>query len=165
MDGRTKAILDALEDIQTARQKLEAREKREALAKEEITILKVDAELQRRQLEDARSVSRRAQERLRQIEFDIDDASRALRRARTRVQLARDQLEELKTRHWAVLGYYNPDQAEEMVAEALNEFRLSQSIARPVEEMNGSADTALQASTSEQGTLPSPSNVDSASSS
>jgi len=41
MDGRTKAIMDALEDIQTARQKLEGREKKEALAKEDITILKV----------------------------------------------------------------------------------------------------------------------------
>jgi hypothetical protein len=41
VDGRTKAIIDALEDIQTARQKVETREKKEALAKEEITILKV----------------------------------------------------------------------------------------------------------------------------
>ena len=40
-DARTKAIMDALEDIQTARHKVEACEKREALAKEEITILKV----------------------------------------------------------------------------------------------------------------------------
>jgi hypothetical protein len=41
MDARTKAILDALEDTQTARQKLEAKEKKEALAREDITILKV----------------------------------------------------------------------------------------------------------------------------
>lgn len=41
IDGRTKAIMDALEDIQIARQKVEVREKKEALAKEEITILKV----------------------------------------------------------------------------------------------------------------------------
>lgn len=40
-DARTKAIMDALEDIQIARQKLEASEKKEVLAKEEITILKV----------------------------------------------------------------------------------------------------------------------------
>jgi hypothetical protein len=40
-DARTKAIVDALEDIQTATQKLKAKEKKEALAREEITILKV----------------------------------------------------------------------------------------------------------------------------
>ncbi len=40
-DARTKAIMDALEDIQVARQKLEASEKKETLANEEITILKV----------------------------------------------------------------------------------------------------------------------------
>lgn len=40
-DARTKAIMDALEDLETARQKLAKREKKEALASEEITILKV----------------------------------------------------------------------------------------------------------------------------
>lgn len=40
-DARTKAIMDALEDIQVARQRLEAKKKKEALAREEITILKV----------------------------------------------------------------------------------------------------------------------------
>lgn len=40
-DARTKAIMDALEDIETARQKVAKREKKEALATEEITILKV----------------------------------------------------------------------------------------------------------------------------
>lgn len=40
-DARTKAIMDALEDIQIARHKLEKRLKKEALAEEEITILKV----------------------------------------------------------------------------------------------------------------------------
>lgn len=94
-----------------------------------------DAELQRRQLEDSRANARRAQERLRQIELDIDGASRVLRRARSRVQLARDQLAELQARHWAVLGFYNPDQAEEKVAEALKEFRLSESTARPVDDL------------------------------
>jgi hypothetical protein len=41
MDARTKAILDALEDVQTARQKVDIKEKKEALAREDITILKV----------------------------------------------------------------------------------------------------------------------------
>jgi hypothetical protein len=41
LDARTKAIMDALDDIQTAKQKLETKEKKEILAREEITILKV----------------------------------------------------------------------------------------------------------------------------
>lgn len=41
IDARSIAVLDAIEDIQTARQKLEVKEKKEALAREEITILKV----------------------------------------------------------------------------------------------------------------------------
>eukprot|EP00980_Cylindrotheca_fusiformis_P015218 scaffold4222_cov115-Cylindrotheca_fusiformis.AAC.14 len=121
-DARTKAIVDALEDIQTAKQKLRKREKREALAREEITILRVDAELQRRKLENGRSDARLAQEQLRQIDFEIDDASRELRRARSQVGLARDELERLQDRHWALLGFYNPDQAKENVEAALREF-------------------------------------------
>jgi len=41
MDARTKAIMDALEDVQTASSQLEAKQKREALAREDITVLKV----------------------------------------------------------------------------------------------------------------------------
>jgi hypothetical protein len=61
-------------------------------------------------------------ERLRQTELEIDDAYRELRRAKTRVDLARDELEELEDRHYAVLSYYNPDQASMLIGEALNEF-------------------------------------------
>ena len=85
-----------------------------------------DAEIQRRQLEDSRASARRSKERLRQIELDIDDASRVLRRARTRVRLAREQLEELQSRHWAVLGFYDPNRAGEKVEEALREYGLSE---------------------------------------
>lgn len=63
-----------------------------------------------------------AQEQLRQIDFELDDASRALRRARTQTGLARDRLEKLQQRHWALLNFYNPDQAEEQVDAALNEL-------------------------------------------
>lgn len=41
MDARTKGIIDALEDIQLAEQKLKAKEKKESLAREDISILKV----------------------------------------------------------------------------------------------------------------------------
>jgi uncharacterized protein (DUF2461 family) len=89
-----------------------------------------DAELQRRRVEESRKGARLEQERLRQIELDIDDSSRVLRRARTQVQIARDQLEELKDRHWALLSFYDPDQAEGKVKEALEEFQQIEPAAR-----------------------------------
>jgi hypothetical protein len=107
-----------------------------------------DAELQRRKLEESRQGARLAQERFRQIELDIDDASRALRKTRAQAQIARDQLEELKDRHWAILSFYDPDQAEEQVKEALNEFqqlepaaRLGDFIVRPAENVELSPET------------------------
>ena len=51
--------------------------------------------------------------------------------------MARDQLEELKDRHWAVLSFYSPDQAEEKVTEALNEFQQLEPAAR-LNDFNGS---------------------------
>lgn len=69
-------------------------------------------------------------EELRQIELDLDEASRTLRRARSQTQIARDQLEELKERHWALLSFYDPEQAEEMVDEALNELQQFEPAAR-----------------------------------
>lgn len=129
-DARTKAIMDALEDVQTARRKLDAKEKKEALAREEITILKVEAELERRKLEAFRGDPGLAQDQLRQIDFELDEASRDLRRARTQVQLAREQLERLQDRHWALLGFYNPDKAKEQVDLALKELEETEPAAR-----------------------------------
>ena len=93
-------------------------------------VLYSDAELQRRRLNDSRKGTRLAEERLRQINLDLDDAGRTLRRSRTQVQLAKDRLEELQDRHWALLSFYDPDQAEEKVAEALAEFQLLEPAAR-----------------------------------
>lgn len=95
-----------------------------------------DAELQRRNLEDSRGDPRVAQEQLRQIDFELDDASRDLRRARAQVGLVRDRLERLEDRHWALLGYYNPDQAEEHVEAALRELEELE----PAAKLNGTGD-------------------------
>lgn len=95
-----------------------------------------DAELQRRNLEGSRGDPRVAQEQLRQIDFELDDASRDLRRARAQVGLARDRLERLQDRHWALLGCYNPDQAEEHVEAALRELAELE----PAAKLNGTGD-------------------------
>jgi hypothetical protein len=98
--------------------------------------LNSDAELQRRNLEDSRGDPRVAQEQLRQIDFELDDASRDLRRARAQVGLVRDRLERLQDRHWALLGCYNPDQAEEHVEAALRELEELE----PAAKLNGTGD-------------------------
>lgn len=103
-----------------------------------ISPLNSDAELQRRKLENSREDARYAQEQLRQIDFELDDASRDLRRARAQVGLARDELERLQERHWALLGFYNPDQAEEEVEAALRELEEVE----PAAKLNGSGDEA-----------------------
>ncbi|KAL3920785.1 MAG: hypothetical protein SGILL_003083, partial [Bacillariaceae sp.] len=110
--GRQKAIEDALKDIQTAKRKLNDRVKKEIKARDELAILNVDAKAMRLKIEQSRRGGPRyGSERLRQTELEIDEASRQLRRARKRVDIARDELAEFEDRHYAVLSYYSPDQA------------------------------------------------------
>ena len=127
MSAREKAFLDAQEDIETARRKLNAMKQKESEAKDEISVLKVDAERQRLKLEDAPMDrrSRRDLEELRQTEMDIDDASRELRRCRARVERAVGVLEELEQRHYAIMSCYNVGQASMLVGESLNEISSS----------------------------------------
>jgi len=124
MSAREKAFMDALEDIETARRNLNLMKKKECEAKEEITILKIDAERQRLRLSDSPPGRRlrRDIEQLRQIELEIDDASRNLRRSRTKKDRALDKLEELEERHHAIMSCYNIDQASISIGESLNQF-------------------------------------------
>ena len=123
-------------------------------------ILLSDAELQRRRLEQSgRKGVSLAQERLRQIELDIDDASRVLRRARTQVEIAWNELEELKDRHWALLSFYNPDQAEQKVSEALYEFQQLEPAAR-LEDANMPNESASPGDSAQAGASTSSVNLD-----
>jgi hypothetical protein len=122
INARQKAIEDALQDIQTAKRKLNERVKREIRARDEVAILNVDAKALRLKIDQSRRSTMLDMERLQKIELEIDEASRTLRRARKRVDMARDELEELEDRHYAVLSYYNPDQASKLIGEALTEF-------------------------------------------
>lgn len=69
-------------------------------------------------------------EEIRRIELEIEDAARSLRKARNQVQFAKEKLVELEDRHWAILGLYNPTQAEENVANALRELEENEPAAR-----------------------------------
>jgi hypothetical protein len=81
-----------------------------------------DAELQRKRLSQGRQDPRSLQVRLRQIELEIDDAARALRRALALVQAARDEMNELEDRHWAVLSLFDADRAQEEIVDAFREL-------------------------------------------
>ena len=122
MDARTKAIYDALEDIGQAKQRVEERQKKVEQASEQVSILRVDSELERKRLRRSRMEVSKIQNRLRKIDRKVDDAARALRLAKTKLQRAQDDLSNLETRHWAVLSFYNADKAEQGVSEALREL-------------------------------------------
>ena len=135
MTARMKAFLDAQEDTQIARRKLKALIGKESEIQEEISILKVDAERKQLKLDEYPSNrSRRDVEELRQIELEIDDAYRSLRRTRARVARAREYLEEIEERHYAVMGCYNVEQASNMISEDLNE--ISKSVQIPITSVN-----------------------------
>ena len=142
MTARMKAFLDAQEDTQIARRKLKALIGKESEIQEEISILKVDAERKQLKLDEYPSNrSRRDVEELRQIELEIDDAYRSLRRTRARVARAREYLEEIEERHYAVMGCYNVEQASNMISEDLNE--ISKSVQIPITSVNR-VDTTAQ---------------------
>lgn len=134
IDARTKSIIDALEDILEAKRKLRDHEKRVELAKEEVSILRVDAELERKRLTKSRGDTDTVRQKLRQLEFNIQDASRALRLAKSRLQLTKAELADLEARHWAVLSFYNPNKITSNLEEALREFEDSEpAVKRPTE--------------------------------
>ena len=101
-------------------------------------------------MKESRGDPRFAQEQLRQIEFELDDSSRALRRARTKVGLARQQLDKFRDRHWALLSFYNPEQAKEKVDEALNEFQEIEPAARLDESYETTQDISTESSSLKQ---------------
>jgi hypothetical protein len=130
VDARTKAILDAMEDIHVAKERVAERESAVEKAKEDVSILRVDAELEKKRIRNTIKEARVIHQRIRNIDLEIQDASRALRYAQSRLQMARDELAALERRHWAVLSFYNPVQVEEAVKDAIREFEENEPAAR-----------------------------------
>lgn len=127
IDARTKAMLDAMEDLRDAREQLKLMTERTNLARDEIVILRADAALE----EKKRQVQpRRARERLRHIQLDIEDAARDLRRAQNAERQARERLEALEDKHWAVLSLYDAEKASRDVEDSLAELSLQEPAAR-----------------------------------
>jgi hypothetical protein len=139
MDVRTKAISDALEDIIGATRDVAEKESKVEQAREDIAILKVDAELERKRLRRSRQDPRVIQDKLRRIDREVDDAARALRYTQNVLQKIRDDLSELEARHWAVLSFYSPDLAEESVLDAIRELEQNEPAARRYREKAATA--------------------------
>ena len=140
IDARTKAISDALEDIAGARQKVEEREKKEAKLREDMALMRIDAELDKKRLRQSQLEVRTIQDRIRRLDRRIEDAARGLRYAQMKVREARDDLSELENRHWAVLSFYDPGRATSGVEEALRELEATEPAVRRFVEKSASAD-------------------------
>jgi hypothetical protein len=128
IDARTKATLDALQQIRDAKNKVEMKEARVREAKEEV-VIKADAELVKKRA--SREDPRRIRALLLQIELQLEDAARFLRRARSEEERAREDLAEMEDRHWALLSRYDASKASQEVIDTLKEFDAQQPAARP----------------------------------
>lgn len=130
IDARSHAISEATQDILQAQRRVKVREEKADKSREELSILKVDAELERQSLSRQRGDPRRIQQLLRDLDLKIEDAARALRYAELQLNTAREELAAVEARHWAVLSCYIPSQVENGIDEALRELEESEPAAR-----------------------------------
>lgn len=134
VDARTHAITEAVQDIIEAQRRVEAKEARVEKTREELSILKVDAELERKRLQQKRGDPRRIQELMRELDLDVEDAARAFRYAQLQLQTAREELNDTETRHWGLISFYDPTQAKNGIEEAFRELEESEPAVRRVKE-------------------------------
>ena len=111
------------------------KEKSVVQARDDVSVLRVNAELERKRSQKNRGrldefEEEIIQDRLRSSERKVDAAGRAMRKAQNRLKVAKEELSELEVRHWAVLNFFSPDLAEEGVAEALRELEKNEPAAR-----------------------------------
>jgi hypothetical protein len=112
--------------------------------REDITILRVDAELERKRLRASEMDIRKINERIRRMERRVDDAARALRYDQIQLEAAREYLADVEARHWALLRLYDPNRIENVVQEALRELEENEPAVRRIKEkksMNESGTT------------------------
>jgi hypothetical protein len=126
VDARTKATLDALEDIREATRKVELKEEECIEAKEDLVVMKADFALQKKRLLASIDDIRQVRARLRQMKMAVEDAARDLRRAKAELEVARERLAELEDQNWALLSLYDADKAFQEVVETFREFEESE---------------------------------------
>jgi len=108
VDAQTKAAMDALLEIRQAKKYLEKKENMVLDAEEEVVALKADASVIERKLDAAKDGSRadKLSTELGYIKRDIEDAARMLRLARAERDAALRAVDEIKSKHWALLNEY-----------------------------------------------------------
>lgn len=121
MNARMKAVVDALQDIETARRNVQRRKKKKSLIEDELSALKLDIKRDRLRLEQGVGAWD-IEEELRRNELDADDLSLDLRKVKLQIEYAQAELDDLQERHWAVLSFYSPELASNAISEALGEF-------------------------------------------
>ena len=110
IDARTKAVQDALEDIELSKQAVKKRHDKVEQLKDDIAVLRVDAELQKSQIKRRTDMTRmQVKERLRHLDFSVDELARSLRYQESLLKMAKEDLAELEARHWAVLTHCDPE--------------------------------------------------------
>jgi hypothetical protein len=132
MDARAKAISDALEDILEAKNKVSKKEELVMKAREDVSILRIDTELERKRLRKSRLDPRLIQDTVRKLDLKVDDAARSLRYAQAQLKKAKDELSDLEARHWAVLGCYDSDQVEANIMAAMQELEETEPAVRRI---------------------------------
>jgi hypothetical protein len=137
IDARTKAMLDALEQLREAREQLKVKCERTKLTRDEIVILRTDEALARKKLQ---SDPRRGRERLRYIQLDIEQAARELRKAQNAERSAQRRLEYLQDKYWAILNLYDTEMASKEVDESLLELTKEEPAAQSQESLESSSD-------------------------
>ena len=140
MDARTKSILDALEDIMNAKRRVSDQAKLVDLAKEEIAILRVNAQLNEKRMARTRKNIKTIQRDIRILGADIQEASRKLRLSKSRLKRMKEDLAEIEARHWAVLSFYNPESVAANLADAFRELEESEPAVKLYKETIDSSD-------------------------
>jgi hypothetical protein len=130
VDARSHAISNAMQDVLEAKRKVQVKETKVDKSREELSILRVDTELERKRLGQMREESRRLQQSIRELDLDVEDAARAFRYAQLQLQTAKEELADVEARHWGVLNFYNSDQAESGIDEAFRELEEIEPAAR-----------------------------------
>jgi len=143
VDARAKALQDALEDIQMAQQRVEERRQQVAALKDDMAVLRVDAELERQRLlrlqqqqqrpPDSRrsaTTNRSAREQMRRTERQIQDTARRLRLRQLQRDAAVEDLAAIEARHWALLKAFDPVKTEQVLKDAFAELEQTEPAVR-----------------------------------
>lgn len=135
LDARTKALQDAIFDVKMIQNKIKKHEQAISDLKDEMSILKIDIELERHELHnqnleqgesrERRSRSKNTQrllEHIRTMELDFENMSRKLRYLQLRKCRAEQESLDLNRRHWALFHCMKQIVANDSLSKQVEDF-------------------------------------------